>query len=96
MLMKLDASWLIFAIVTVALLAYLFSIALNALLHDAGFGVLGNTAIIMVGFFGAIQAVNMYGTRFGSLLDAALAGLVGAFILFMLLVLAKLALSRLI
>ncbi|WP_163265801.1 hypothetical protein [Chelativorans alearense] len=95
MLMRLDASWLIFAIVTVALLSYLFSIGLNALLRDDGFGVLGNGAIVVLGFFGAIQGANMYGIRFGSLLDAVLAGVAGAFALFLLLVLAKLALNRL-
>lgn len=94
MLMRLDASWLIMAAVTVVLLAYLFSIALNALLRDAGFGVLGNAAIVTLGFFGAIQGANLYGIRFDTLLDAALAGLGGAFVLLLALVFAKLGLAR--
>ena len=94
MLMKLDTAWLVFALAGVAMLSYLFSIGLNALLRDAGFGVIGNALIIIGGFFGAIYLSNVYGIRFQALLPAIIYGLAGAFILLLALVIAKLALNR--
>lgn len=95
MLMKLDAAWLIFALAGVAMLSYLFSIGLNALLRDDGFGVIGNALIIIAGFFGGIYLSNVYGIRFQALMPAIVHGLIGAFILLLVLVMAKLALNRL-
>lgn len=94
MLMKLDTVWLIFALAGVAMLSYLFSIGLSALLRDAGFGVIGNALIVIAGFFGGIYLSNIYGIRFQELLPAIIHGLVGAFILLFILMMAKLALNR--
>jgi len=94
MLTRLDTTWLIFAIAAVAMLAYLFSTALQGALRDAGFGVVTNAAIITAGFFAAIYAANSYGTRF-DLMSGIFAGLAGAFVLLLMLVLLKAALGRL-
>ncbi|MFC6488224.1 hypothetical protein [Nitratireductor sp. GCM10026969] len=96
MLMKLDTTWLVFAVATVAMLAYMFAIALRSLLEEAGFGPVLGAAIITCGFFGAIQAVNFQGVRFQTMLEAAIAGLAGAFVLYLVLVLLKLVLDRLV
>lgn len=95
MLMKLDPLWLAFAVTGVAMLAYIFSVGLDAVKPEPGFGVVGNASIITIGFFGAIHAFNAYGTRFGSMLDATLTGLCGAFLLLFLMIALKLSLNRL-
>lgn len=95
MLIKVDSGWLLLAVVAVAMLSYFFAIGLHALLEEAAFGPLGNTAIVTVGFFGAIYAANLGGWRFGTLLDAMLTGIAGAFLLFLTLVLLKRLLNRL-
>jgi hypothetical protein len=94
MLAKLDTTWFVFAIAAVAMLSYLFSIALNAVLKDAGFGVVANSVIIITGFFAAVRGGNAYGMRF-DLVSGILIGLAGAFVLLFVLVLLKAALSRL-
>ena len=95
MLARLDTSWLFFAVATVAMLSYLFSVALQGVLRETGFGVVANAIIIAGGFFAAIHLGNSYGTRFG-LVDAALTGLAGAFVLLFALMLFKALLARLI
>ncbi|MBN7757727.1 hypothetical protein JF546_14145 [Nitratireductor aquimarinus] len=94
MLMKLDTSWLLFALVAVTMISYILSLGLSAALGDDGFGTLGNATIITLAFFGTIYVFNERGTRFGSLLDAALAGLGGAFGALLLLVIIKAIIKR--
>jgi hypothetical protein len=94
MLAKLDTTWFVFAIAAVAMLSYLFSIALNAVLRDAGFGVVANAVIIIIGFFAAVRGGNAYGMRF-DLTSGILAGLAGAFAFLFVLVLLKAAANRL-
>lgn len=96
MLAKVDTTWLIIAVAVVAMFSYIFSIGLNALVRDGGFGTVGSAAIITIGFFGTIYAANLYGTRFPTLLEATLAGVAGAFVLYLGLVLLKLALNRMV
>ena len=93
MLSKLDTPWLVFAVAAVAMLSYLFSTGLNALLREAGFGTVPNAIIMMFGFFGAIYAGNFVGMRF-SLIEGVFVGLAGAFVLLLALVLLKAALDR--
>ena len=95
MLSRLDTTWIVFAVATVVMFSYLFSIGLNALLRELGVGAVGNAAIITVGFFATIYGGNIQGTRF-SMIDGAFTGLAGAFILLLALVLLKAALNRLI
>lgn len=95
MLMKLDSTWLLFAVVAVAMLSFIFSMALDAVMKEAGFGAAGSAVIITAAFFGTIYAANWYGLRFSSLLDAVLAGVGGAFVVLLVLVLVKSALLRL-
>ena len=51
MLMKLDTSWLIFALVAVTMIAYILSLGLDAAMKDDGFGAVGNAVIITAAFF---------------------------------------------
>ena len=95
MLTRLDTTWLVFAIAAVAMLSYLFSIALDAVLGEAGFGPVGNGAIITFGFFTAIYAGNYNGIRF-DLAGGIMIGLAGAFSLLLFMVLLKATLNRMI
>lgn len=94
MLMKLDPAWLIFAVVTVSMFAYMFSLGLDAILNEDGFGPFGNAGIITAGFFGTIYLANGQGIRFSSLLEAALTGLGGAFAAMLVLTFLKALLGR--
>ncbi|WP_292897452.1 MULTISPECIES: hypothetical protein [unclassified Nitratireductor] len=95
MLMKLDTSWLIFAVVAVTMIAYLLSLGLNAALKEDGFGAMGTAMIIAIAFFGTVHLANRNGIRFSSLTEGALAGLGGAFAVLLILVMAKALLRRL-
>lgn len=95
MLAKVDGSWLLLAVVAIAMLSYFFAIGLHALLEEAAFGPVGNAAIVTFGFFGTVYAANLFGWRFSALLNAMLTGIAGAFALFSVFVLVKKLLSRL-
>ncbi|MBY8915910.1 hypothetical protein T8J41_09105 [Nitratireductor rhodophyticola] len=95
MLMKLDTSWLIFALVAVTMIAYILSLGLDAAMKDDGFGAVGNAVIITAAFFGTIHLANQRGIRFSSLTEGATAGLGGAFAALLVLVVVKAVLRRL-
>lgn len=94
MLLDLDSSWLMMAVAAVAILAFIFSLGMDAIMKNEGFGPLGNTVIITVSFFLTILSVNAYGIRFPDLTSAALTGLGGAFGILMLMALIKAGLER--
>lgn len=94
MLMKIDASWLMMAVAVVAILSYIFSMALDALMKGEGFGPIGNAILITGGFFLTIYIGNVRGIRFDTVSDATLVGLGGAFALLLVFTLIKAALNR--
>lgn len=94
MLMKMDTSWLLFAIAAVTMLAYLLSLGLDAVLRDDGYGPFGNALIISGAFFGTIYLANRQGYRFSSLMDAAASGLGGAFVALFVLIIVRAILRR--
>lgn len=95
MLMKLDASWLMFAVVVVLLLSYMMAMALDAILGNAAYGPVANAVIITVGFFGAIYWLNERGVRMANLSEAVMTGMIGSFGLFFVLVVIKAISNRL-
>lgn len=95
MLMGLATGWLMMAVAAVAIISYIFSLGLDAVMRDEGFGAIGNAGVITAGFFLSIWSVNAYGVRLASLTEAALAGLAGAFVFFAALTVCKAALNRL-
>ena len=94
MLSNLDAGWLVMAVAMVAILFFMFGMALDALIADDGFGPIGNMVVLTAGFFLAIVGANWQGYTFGELLYAMLFGLSGAFACFSALALAKAGLGR--
>ena len=80
MLWNLDASWLMMAIATVAVLSYFFGSALHWLMREDGFGGFGNAIIICVGFFLMILVANQQGYNLRDIHLAVLVGLSGAFL----------------
>ncbi len=95
MIWNLNPWWLFMAVSAVAVLSFIFSLGLNAIIGRDGFGPFGTMAIVTVGFFASIYAANFYGIRLSQLQEAAFAGLVGAFIILMTLLLVKAVIARL-
>lgn len=95
MLWNLDPVWLVMAISMVAILTFMFGLAVDALMADDAFGPVGNMLVMTGGFFTAVIAANYQGLVFHSLGHAVGAGLLGAFAAISLLALAKAGLARL-
>lgn len=95
MVWNLDIGWLLMAVVCVGILAFILSMALNAIMGDDGFGPTGNAGVITVGFFATILAANTFGYRLADLRAAVVVGMAGAFLLLTALALGKAVLARL-
>jgi hypothetical protein len=95
MLWNLDASWLMMAVATVAVLSYFFGSGLDALMREDGFGSFGNALIISGGFFASILGANQQGYNLRELHVAVLVGLTGAFVVLAALAAVKALLARL-
>jgi hypothetical protein len=94
MLWNLDASWLMMAIATVAVLSFFLGSAIDWLVRDDGFGSTGNMVIISTGFFIGIMAANQQGYNLRELHLAILVGLLGAFLCLVSLTLLKALIAR--
>lgn len=94
MLMNLGLGWLLMAFAVVCIIAFMFGSALDAIMKEDGFGAIGNMALFVVGFFGAILAANEYGISLRDLKLAIAWGLGGAFAVIGILALAKAAIAR--
>lgn len=95
MLWNLEPGWLMMAVAMVAVLAFFFGAALDAIMKDDGFGPIGNMLLFTAGFFGAVLIANSYGITLRDLRLAVAWGLGGAFVLISLLALVKASLARL-
>lgn len=80
MLWNLDLSWLLMAVSIVAMLSYIFGMALDGVMGSDGFGPLGNMVVVTAGFFLGIFVANSYGITLRDLSLAIGAGLGGALI----------------
>ncbi|APH73929.1 hypothetical protein [Aquibium oceanicum] len=94
MIWNLSPWWLFLAVATVSILSFIFALGLNAIIGRDGFGPYGTMGIVTGGFFASIYGVNYYGVRLYQLQEAVFAGVVGAFIILMTLLLLKAAVSR--
>lgn len=95
MLWNLEPGWLMMAIAMVAVLAFFFGAALDAIMKEDGFGPVGNMLLFTAGFFGAVLIANSFGITLHDLRLAVAWGLAGAFVLISLLSLVKASLARL-
>lgn len=95
MLMNLDLTWMMMAIAVVAILSFIFGMALDSLLGSEGFGPIGNTIVVTAGFFLGIYVANSYGIRFHDLKMAVATGLCGAFASLGIVAVVKAGLARL-
>jgi hypothetical protein len=94
MLLNLDPTWLMMAATVVAIVSFIFGMALDGLMGGEGFGPIGNTVVVTVGFFLGILAANAYGIHFYDVKMAVAAGLCGAFASLGLLAAIKAGLAR--
>jgi hypothetical protein len=94
MLMNLDPTWMMMGFAVVAILSFIFGMALDGLLGTEGFGPIGNTVVVTAGFFLGIFSANLYGIHFYDLKMAVATGLVGAFACLGVLAVIKAGLAR--
>lgn len=94
MLWNLDSGWLMMAVAFVAVMAFFFGAALDAIMKEDGFGPTGNMLLFTAGFFGAVIVANSYGISLRDLKLAVAWGLGGAFVFISLLALLKAAAAR--
>jgi hypothetical protein len=94
MLWNLDPGWLMMAVAFVAVMAFFFGAALDAIMKDDGFGPTGNMMLFTAGFFGAVLVANSYGITLRDLQLATAWGLGGAFAFISVLALIKAAIAR--
>ena len=95
MLMRLDPAWLMLAISLVAIICFFFGALMDAIMKEDGFGPIGNTLVLLAGFFAGIFLVNYNGITLTSLGTATATGLGGSFVSLALLALVKAGLARL-
>lgn len=81
MIWNLDSGWLMMALAAVAVMAFFFGSALDAIMRDDGFGPTGNMLLFTIGFLAAVVIANSYGISLRDLKTAVGYGLVGAFVL---------------
>ncbi len=94
MLWNLDFVWLLLAVAAVSIVAFGLSIGLDAIMGEEGFGPTGNMVVITAGFFLSIFTANSLGIRLADLTMASAAGIAGAFLCLLVLVMLKAALNR--
>jgi hypothetical protein len=95
MLWNLDPAWLMMAIAIVLVASVIFGSVLDAIVHEDGFGPIGNMIVFAGGFFAAIFLVNSYGISLRDLTLATVTGIGGAFVCFLMLALLKAGAARL-
>jgi len=94
MIWNLGIGWMFMAVSAVAILAFIFSLALDAIIGSDGFGPFGTMGIVVIGFFGGIYLLNLYGIRLAKVQEAAFGGLIGAFVVLIAMLLAKAVVKR--
>ncbi len=95
MIWNLDYEWLLMAVAIVSMLSFFLGMALDGVMEEDGFGAVGNTVIITVGFFLGIFIANTYGIYLRDLKLAITAGLCGSFITLATLAISKSVLAKL-
>lgn len=81
MLWNIDTGWLLMAVATVAVLSFFFGAAIDALMRQDSFGMMGNGTLICGGFFLGIYLANLQGYNLRELHLAIIVGVVGGFVL---------------
>ncbi len=94
MLAKLDFAFLLLALSVIGMLSFLIGNAINSILKQDSYGVLGNTAIMIAGFIITIEYGTRVGLRINALDEAVFAGLGGAFALLFVLSFFKIVSNR--
>ncbi len=95
MIWNLEPGWMMMAIAGVAVIAFFFGSALDAIMREDGFGATGNMLLFTAGFFAAVLIANTSGINLGDLKLAVAWGLGGAFTTVGVLALLKAGMARL-
>ncbi len=82
------------AVSVVTILSFMVAMGLGAIIGRDGIGPTPMTVILTGGFFGSIYLLNLYGVRLPDLQEASLAGVAGAFVTLLMVLLLKSVLNR--
>ena len=94
MIWNLSVWWIFMAVSVVTILSFILSMGLSVIIGRDGVGPTPMTVILTGGFFGSIYLLNLYGVRLSDLQEASFAGLAGAFLSLMMLLVVKSILNR--
>ncbi|WP_157018804.1 hypothetical protein [Mesorhizobium xinjiangense] len=94
MIANLGVFWLIMAMGTVAILSFILSLALDAIIGQDGVGGVGGMILMTGGFFGGLYGLNHFGMRFRDIQDGAVAGMACALAAFAVILLGKAVVRR--
>lgn len=79
MVWELDTFWMLTAVASVSILAFMLAMFINAVTGPQIFGPVGNAVIMTAGFFLGLALANHFGYRFNDLTVMAMAGMGSAF-----------------
>jgi hypothetical protein len=94
MYLFLDTTTQIYLFFVVAILSFFISNAMDGVLGEDGFGLLGNQIIIMAGFYLGLLVARHYHFPLSDFANMAVAGLTGAFVSLLVLSISKAILAR--
>ncbi len=94
MIANVGAFWLIMAVGTVAILSFILSLTLDAIIGQDGLGGMGGMLLMTGGFFGGLYGLNHFGMRFTNIQDGAVAGMVCALAAFAVVLVGKAVVRR--
>lgn len=95
MLWNIEFFWGVLAFGTVTGIAYMMCLMMESTIGREGYGPMGNAFLIVAGFFGAILVANYNGINLKQLDEAITYGLGGAFVTFLVMLLARAVILRL-
>lgn len=91
---KLDFAYLLLALAVIGMLSFLIGNAINNILKQDAYGVIGNTLIMASGFIITVEYAPRFGLRVNALDEAVFAGLGGAFAILLVLSVGKMVSNR--
>ncbi len=94
MFLQLDISTQLFLFTTIALAGFFLAYAMNSVLGVDGFGLIGNQIILILGFYLGVSLGHHYGYNIKDFKIGVIAGLIGSFVVMLLLSIIKAFLNR--
>jgi hypothetical protein len=91
----IDTTTQVYLFFAVAILSFFIATAMDGVLGEDGFGVMGNHVVIMSGFYLGFLLARYFNVSYNDFTNMAVAGLCGAFVALLVLSVSKAILGRL-